>query len=99
MLALHTQGEVIYWNYHGYAPPGAEELAGRLAGVSGYALDDVPDESSNAGYKDWVIDELDVPAFTIECGLGENPLPIEQLEPISEAVAAICDECVASAGA
>lgn len=99
VLALHTQGEVIYWNYHGYAPPGAEELAGRLAGVSGYALDDVPDESSNAGYKDWVIDELDVPAFTIECGLGENPLPIEQLAPISKAVAAICDECVASAGA
>ena len=92
-LALHTQGEVIYWQYQGYAPEGAEELAERLAAASGYALDTVPDESSFAGYKDWVIDSLDTPAFTVECGLGESPLPLEQLGSISTAVAAICREC------
>ncbi len=94
VLAFHTQGEVIYWSYHGYAPPGAEELAGRLAGASGYALDAAPDESSNAGYKDWVIDSLDTPAFTVECGLGESPLPLTQLDGISRAVAAICGQCI-----
>ncbi len=94
-LALHTQGEVIYWRYHGYAPPGAEELAGKLASASGYALDSVPDESSNAGYRDWVIDSLDIPAFTVECGLGESPLPMSQFEPIAAAVKAICAECAA----
>ena len=92
-LALHTQGEVIYWQYQGYAPEDAEELAGKLAAASGYALDTVPDESSFAGYKDWVIDSLDTPAFTVECGLGESPLPLEQLGSISTAVAAICREC------
>ena len=68
-LALHTQGEVIYWQYQGYAPEGAAALAEKLAAASGYALDTVPDESSFAGYKDWVIDSLDTPAFTVECGL------------------------------
>ena len=92
-LALHTQGEVIYWQYQGYAPEDAEEVAGKLAAASGYALDTVPDESSFAGYKDWVIDSLDTPAFTVECGLGESPLPLEQLGSISTAVAAICREC------
>ena len=94
-LALHTQGEVIYWRYHGYAPPEAEELAEKLASASGYALDSVPDESSNAGYRDWVIDSLDIPAFTVECGLGESPLPMSQFEPIAAAVKAICAECAA----
>ena len=92
-LALHTQGEVIYWQYQGYAPEGAAALAEKLAAASGYALDTVPDESSFAGYKDWVIDSLDIPAFTVECGLGESPLPLEQLGSISTAVAAICREC------
>ena len=92
-LALHTQGEVIYWQYQGYAPEGAAALAEKLAAASGYALDTVPDESSFAGYKDWVIDSLDTPAFTVECGLGESPLPLEQLGSISTAVAAICREC------
>ena len=92
-LAMHTQGEVIYWQYQGYAPEDAEEVAGKLAAASGYALDTVPDESSFAGYKDWVIDSLDIPAFTVECGLGESPLPLEQLGSISTAVAAICREC------
>lgn len=94
-LALHTQGEVIYWRYHGYAPPEAEELAEKLASASGYALDSVPDESLNAGYRDWVIDSLDIPAFTVECGLGESPLPMSQFEPIAAAVKAICAECAA----
>ena len=89
-LALHTQGEVIYWQYRGYAPPGAQALAAGMAAASGYALDTVPDESANAGYKDWVIDALDAPAFTMECGLGESPLPLAQLEAISAAVEGAC---------
>ena len=84
---------MIYWQYQGYAPEGAAALAEKLAAASGYALDTVPDESSFAGYKDWVIDSLDTPAFTVECGLGESPLPLEQLGSISTAVAAICREC------
>lgn len=87
--AFHTQGEVIYWQYHGYAPAGSDALAESLAAASGYALDSAPDESGNAGYKDWCIDALGIPAFTVECGLGENPLPIGQLDGVCEAVSAI----------
>ena len=31
---------------------------------------------------DWVIEELHIPAFTIEVGKGKNPLDISQLLPI-----------------
>lgn len=51
---------------------GPRRLAEKLAAASGYSLDTVPDESSNAGYKDWAIDTLDIPAFTVECGLGAS---------------------------
>ena len=85
-MSLHAQGEVIYWRYKEYMPFGAAELAARLSNVSGYALDDVPDESSHAGYRDWFIQEFYRPGFTIECGLGENPLPITDFNGIYKKV-------------
>lgn len=85
VLAYHTQGEVIYWRYDGYAPPGAEAIAQAFAGVSGYAAADTPAASGYAGYKDWVIDALDRPGFTIEAGRGTNPLPITQFDSIYRA--------------
>jgi len=81
-MSLHTQGEEIYWRYKDYKPQGAEELAQRLAQVSGYALQEVPSESSHGGYRDWFIQTFNRPGFTIECGLGENPLPFSQFEDI-----------------
>lgn len=38
--------------------------------------------SSYAGYKDWFIQDFDRPGYTVEAGLGENPLPISQLPEI-----------------
>ena len=35
-----------------------------------------------AGYQDWFIQIFDRPGYTIECGLGENPLPLSQFESI-----------------
>ena len=37
---------------------------------------------SHAGYKDWFIQEFRKPGFTIELGLGVNPLPISQFDEI-----------------
>lgn len=85
VLAYHTQGEVIYWRYDGYAPPGAEAIVQAFAGVSGYAAADTPAASGYAGYKDWVIDALDRPGFTVEAGRGVNPLPISQFDSIYRA--------------
>lgn len=88
-LSFHTQGEVIYWKYLDMAPPGARAIGERFAQVSGYLLEDTPFASGFAGYKDWFIQEYDRPGYTIEAGLGENPLPIEQFDSIYEKVLGI----------
>ena len=82
VLAYHTQGKVIYWQFRDYRIPGARELAQEFARVSGYQMEDTPYESSFAGYKDWFIQDFRRPGFTIEAGSGENPLPIEQFDTI-----------------
>ncbi|KPV60885.1 peptidase M14 [Paenibacillus sp. A3] len=76
VMAFHTQGREIYWNYRGQEPPEAEEAASRLAKASGYRA--VKLTGSDAGYKDWFIQEFGRLGFTIEAGIGINPLPIEQ---------------------
>ena len=81
VLAYHTQGEVIYWQF-GPEVPGARELGERLAQVSGYTLADTPYESSFAGYKDWFIQQFRRPGYTVEVGMGDNPLPISQFDKI-----------------
>ena len=82
LLALHSQGEVIYYMSNGYYPPGTFPLAQQMADVSGYRLEATPGYSDNAGYKDWFIDRFDKPGFTIELGLGTNPLPFSDFHEI-----------------
>jgi len=85
-LSLHTQGEEIYHQYRHFAPPGAKKIAAEMEKVSGYLCVDVPDESADGGYRDWFIETFNRPGFTIECGLGENPLPITDFPGIYERV-------------
>ena len=82
VLAYHTQGEVIYWQFDDVFVPGAEALAEEFARVSGYTPEETPENSAYAGYKDWFIKVFRRPGFTIEAGSGENPLPISQFEKI-----------------
>ena len=82
VLAYHTQGEVIYWQFRDYEVPGAEALAEEFARISGYALEDTPFESAFAGYKDWFIQNFRRPGFTVEVGSGTNPLPLSQFDEI-----------------
>lgn len=82
VLAYHTQGRVIYWQFEDIQVPGAQELGERLAQVSGYTLEDTPYESSFAGYKDWFIKVFRRPGYTVEVGEGENPLPLSQFDQI-----------------
>ena len=82
VLAYHTQGKVIYWQFRDYDVPGAQALAEEFARLSGYALEDTPYASSFAGYKDWFIQNWRRPGFTIECGSGDNPLPLSQFDEI-----------------
>ena len=82
VLAYHTQGKVIYWQFEDVVVPGARELGERLAQVSGYELADTPYESAFAGYMDWFIKVFGRPGYTVEAGQGENPLPISQFDEI-----------------
>lgn len=82
VIAWHTQGQEIYWKFLDLEPPGAQALGLEMASASGYRLEDVPYASSFAGYKDWFIQDFNRPGYTIEAGLGENPLPLSQLPDI-----------------
>ena len=82
VLAYHSQGQVIYWQFQDYQPPEARVYGEEFARASGYALEDTPYESSFAGYKDWFLKFFRRPGYTIEVGTGENPLPIEQFDEI-----------------
>ena len=82
VIALHTQGEVIYWQFQDYNPPEIYEIGRRFSIASGYTLDNTPYNSSFAGYKDWFIQSYNKPGYTIEVGSGTNPLPISQFRQI-----------------
>lgn len=82
ILSYHSQGEVIYWQFQNYNPPGAFFIGTQFANVSGYSLESTPYNSSFAGYKDWFIQNYNRPGYTIEVGLGTNPIPITQFDKI-----------------
>lgn len=82
ILTYHTQGEVIFWQFQNYQPAESLSIGTQFSNVSGYSLADTPFNSSFAGYKDWFILHYNRPGYTIEAGLGENPLPISQFDKI-----------------
>ena len=82
VLAYHTQGKEIYWQFEDVDVPGARELGEEFARLSGYNLTEVVYNSAFAGYKDWFIKYFRRPGYTIEAGIGENPLPLSQFHEI-----------------
>jgi g-D-glutamyl-meso-diaminopimelate peptidase len=82
ILAYHTQGQVIYWKYLDYEPENSKQIAEYFSKVSGYLMEDTPYASGYAGYKDWFIKSRNLPGFTIEAGIGNNPLPMSQFSHI-----------------
>ena len=69
--AFHSQGEEIYWRYGNHTSRESEEIARKMAQLSGYRAAD--------------------PAFTIEVGKGENPLPEGDLDGIYKKVRPMLD--------
>lgn len=86
VIALHSQGEEIYYRYGTHTPPRSEHLARIFAASSGYKLAENSAFASHAGFKDWAIDELHIPSFTFEIGKGKNPLPISDFQNVYETV-------------
>lgn len=93
-MALHSQGEEIFWQYGENTPKASEMMAKILADSCGYRLVNNDGLYSHGGFKDWFIEEFASPGFTMEIGKGENPLPKEELyniyAKIEEALLLFC---------
>ena len=76
VMAIHSQGEELYWQYGENTPTQAEMMAKILADSCSYSLVYNGGLASHGGFKDWFIEEFGRPGFTLEIGRGENPLPI-----------------------
>lgn len=85
VISYHCKGEVIYWKFHQQATLLRDRiLAEALAAVTGYEL--VDEMGSAGGYKDWCIQHLGIPSFTIEVGSDDfpHPFPYSELDRIFE---------------
>lgn len=82
VVALHSQGEEIYWQYGEHTPPASKLMALVMASASGYAVAAPSGLASHGGFKDWFIEHYARAGFTIELGRGENPLPLSEMESI-----------------
>ena len=81
ILSLHTQGREIYFTSEGRALPGQAAVAARFAAMTGYRAAAPGGTAAYGGLTDWAIGRLSIPAFTVECGEGKNPLPASAFPP------------------
>ena len=82
VLSLHTQGEEIYYSSGDILPEKSKHLAKIISRLTGYTLSKPTGTASYGGLTDWLIQAYNKPSFTLECGIGENPLPMTQAYPI-----------------
>lgn len=75
-VALHTQGREIYYDFSKNTPKISLSMANEMSKISGYAVSHPQGIAVGGGFKDWFIQCFSRPAFTLEIGLGVNPLPM-----------------------
>lgn len=76
-LSYHTKGEVVYYGFDTQSEESLrrDEILGRkISDALGFPL--LRSFSSCGGYKDWAVDKLDIPSFTIEFGKNSLSHPI-----------------------
>lgn len=84
VIAFHSQGREIYYDFDGKEAQRSEEIAQKMAKESGYAVCRPTGTAVYGGCKDWFIKEFGREGFTIEIGLGKNPMPLSKIEEIYE---------------
>lgn len=84
LYSFHSQGEEIYWYYGPRTPILSRDIAAEFAASCGYKAAMPSGMAAHGGLKDWYIEKFGRPGFTIEIGLGENPLPIDDLDAVYE---------------
>ncbi|MCI9504481.1 MAG: hypothetical protein HFE26_03685 [Clostridia bacterium] len=76
-VSWHTKGEEIYWRFHqtGERLKRDFRLACVLSAATGYPLKEA--RFSAGGYKDWCVEKLKIPAFTVEAGSDSLSHPLD----------------------
>ncbi len=77
-VSYHTKGEEIYWRFHQSMRtcPRDKRLAEVLSASTGYPLKET--KGSVGGYKDWCVQSLKIPSFTVETGSDSLSHPIQE---------------------
>lgn len=78
-FSFHTKGEEIYWQYNGQGDENGAEI---LAEETGYKPKII--YGSAGGYKDWCIQKLNIPAYTIECASDSSEHPITDVRKLKK---------------
>ena len=86
IYTLHTQGEEIFYTSGEKELEKSLEIGKELERLSGYKLSRPEGAAAYGGLIDWAITKKDIPSFTIECGLGKNPLPPSDAKEIYEKI-------------
>ncbi len=84
-ISYHTKGNVIYYGFDGQSEQNISrdrQIGETLSELTGYPL--IFTENSTGGFKDWCINSLKIPSYTIEVGDDnlDHPLGIETLPEI-----------------
>lgn len=82
LMAFHSQGGEIYYDFDGKSENRSRELADAFADASGYVAAQPTGSAAYGGCKDWFINEFGKAGFTIEIGYGKNPLPMTMLDSV-----------------
>lgn len=83
-FSFHTKGEEIYWEFCG---GGDKHGADILSEATGYTVKVIC--GSAGGYKDWCIQKLHIPSYTVECGSDNNVHPIKKLRKVKKCFKAL----------
>lgn len=78
-LSFHTTGEEIYWEFCGKGDIRGAKLLEKITGYKALKI-----YGSAGGYKDWCIQKLKIPAYTIECGSDGLKHPIKRLTKLKK---------------
>ncbi|QZY53686.1 M14 family metallopeptidase [Crassaminicella profunda] len=85
-VSYHSSGRILYWHYK-TKPENLKrdkKIATSLSKITGYRLVNPTKNPSGGGYKDWFIQTLNRPSFTIEVYpfVGENNVPASKFNTI-----------------
>ncbi|MCI9518420.1 MAG: hypothetical protein HFK08_04065 [Clostridia bacterium] len=81
MLSYHTAGRELYWYFFQTRNYERDfEIAAYVEKTLKYKYKRIDGDCASAGgYKDWCVQKLGIPAFTIELGEGRHPLRAEDI--------------------